>query len=176
MMEDIRFPIGRYNGPGDFNVETIQNLINEIDALPKRLTELVSEWPAKKLDTPYRHDGWTVRQLIHHLTDSHLNAYLRFKRVATEDNPTILPYNQAAWANLPDSVKGDIRPPLLMLSALHQRWVIFLRYLSEEDFSRKYTHPEHSGTQILFFMLGLYAWHSNHHYTHIEKLSIREGW
>ncbi len=175
-MEDLRFPIGRYRGPSDFNGEAIQSYIRTIKEYPGHITALVEHMSENQLDTRYRPEGWTVRQVVHHTVDSHLNAYLRFKRIITEENPTILPYDQAAWAALPDSTGGNIQAPLRMISALHERWVNFMNSLTDDDFERVYTHPEHSGTQKLFFLLGLYAWHCNHHFGHIEQLSLREGW
>jgi DinB superfamily len=175
-MADLSFPIGRFKGPGNFDDENIHSYINTIEEFPMRMTALVSGMTEEQLDTPYRPGGWTVRQVVHHTADSHLHAYLRCKRILTEDNPTILPYNQSAWANLSDSVEGNIQSSLNMLEALHQRWVFLLRGQTDDAFARMYTHPEHSGPQNLFFMLGLYAWHGDHHYNHIYQLAIREGW
>ena len=175
-MADLSYPIGQYQGPGDFNNENIQSLVNSIDELPQRMSSLLSGMSERQLNTRYRPEGWTVRQVVHHTADSHLHAYARCKRILTEDNPMILPYNQAAWANLSDSVEGNIHPSLLMLEAIHNRWAVLLRGQSDVNFRRVYTHPEHPGQQNLFYIVGLYAWHGEHHYNHIKQLAIREGW
>jgi len=175
-MEDLKFPIGHYRGPGKFSSENIQSLIKTIDELPQKLNALVSGMTEQQLNTPYRPNGWSVRQVVHHVADSHLNAFMRCKRILTEENPTILPYDQAAWAQLSDSVEGNIQAPLLMLDGLHQRWALLLRGLTHDEFDRMYDHPEHSGPQNLLFIIGLYAWHGDHHCGHIEQLAIRKGW
>lgn len=175
-MADLSYPIGQYHGPGDFNSVNIHSFIKRIDELPQRLTSLLANMSVKQLDTPYRPEGWTVRQVVHHTADSHLHAYARCKRILTEDNPVILPYDQSAWAKLSDSVEGNIQPSLLMLEAIHKRWAYLLSHLADVDFTRTYTHPEHAGLQNLFYIIGLYAWHGEHHYNHIKQLAIRQDW
>jgi len=143
--------------------------------LPQRLTAAVAGLSDHQLDTPYREGGWTVRQVVHHLADSHANAYVRCKLALTEDWPTIKPYDQAAWAELSDSRWLPIDVSLSFLSALHQRWVALFESLSDEDFRRGYNHPE-SGRQNLAHVLALYDWHSRHHTAHITSLRARMGW
>ena len=142
--------------------------------LPGNLQAAISGLSHSQLDTPYRDGGWTVRQLIHHVADSHANAYVRTKLALTEDWPTIKPYDEAAWARLPDS-QLPIDGSLAMISALHERWVALLESLSESDFHRGYNHPE-SGRQELSTVLALYAWHSRHHTAHITALRSRMCW
>ena len=128
-----------------------------------------------QLDTPYRDGGWTIRQVVHHLADSHANSYVRFKLALTEQWPTIKPYDEAAWAELADSRKLPVEPSLQMIAGLHARWVALLESLSEEDFQRGFTHPER-GRMTLATNLALYAWHSRHHTAHISGLRARMGW
>jgi uncharacterized damage-inducible protein DinB len=142
--------------------------------LPERLTAAVAGLNDAQLDTPYRDGGWTVRQLVHHLPDSHANSYVRFKLGLTEDWPTIKPYDEAAWANLPDS-RAPILTSLMFLDGLHKRLVSVLESMSEEDFQRGFTHPER-GRMTLAVNLALYDWHSRHHVAHITALRARQGW
>jgi hypothetical protein len=128
-----------------------------------------------QLQTPYRPGGWTVRQVVHHVPDSHMNAYIRFKLALTEDNPTIKPYDEAAWALLADTAHTPIQESLALLDALHRRWVVLLESLAPGDFARRLTHPEH-GPVTLEWMLQLYAWHGRHHTAHVTALRQREGW
>ena len=129
----------------------------------------------EQLDTPYRPGGWTVRQVVHHLPDSHMNAYVRFRLALTENEPTIKPYEQQLWAELPDAKTADIEMSLKLFEGLHQRWVLLLRSMKPEDFHRKYIHPE-SGVNVLDNVLQLYAWHGKHHVAHITSLRKRMGW
>ena len=130
----------------------------------------------KQLDTPYRDGGWTVRQVVHHVPDSHLNAYTRVKLALTENAPTIKPYDEAAWAALPDSRSTPIETSLRMLEALHERWTGLLRSMKPEDFQRRFTHPEHGKTFTLDWLVAMYAWHGRHHVAHITSLRERMGW
>jgi len=149
--------------------------IHTIRMLPERLTAAVAGLSDHQLDTPYREGGWTARQVVHHMADSHANAYVRFKLALTEDWPTIKPYDEAAWAELSDSRWLPIDVSLSFLTALHQRWVALIESLSEDDFRRGYEHPE-SGRQNLARVLALYDWHSRHHTAHITALRARMGW
>jgi hypothetical protein len=143
--------------------------------LPERLRAAVGGLSDPQLDTPYRPEGWTLRQVVHHVADSHANCYIRFKLALTEDWPTIKPYDEVAWANLSDSRRLPVEVSLAMLEALHGRWVALLETMSEEDFHKGYLHPE-QGRQNLAKALALYDWHSRHHTSHITSLRARQGW
>jgi uncharacterized damage-inducible protein DinB len=143
--------------------------------LPERLRSAVSGLNQAQLDTPYREGGWTVRQVVHHLADSHANSVIRFKLALTEDWPTIKPYDEAAWARLDDSARLAIDGSLVFLDALHARWVVLLESMTDADFERGYVHPE-NGRQTLERALAIYEWHSRHHVAHITGLREREGW
>jgi DinB superfamily len=175
MMSDPRYPIGRFSLQGEITREQIAGFIDDIEAAPKNLRTAVAGLTDEQLDTQYREGGWTVRQVVHHVADSHMNAYMRHRLTLTEDSPTIKPYNQELWAGLPDA---RIVPPgvsLTLLASLHHRWVVLLRSVTPEDFSRTFTHPE-SGPVRLDRNLGLYAWHGRHHAAQITSLREREGW
>jgi hypothetical protein len=149
--------------------------IQTLRLLPERLQAVTSGLNDIQLDTPYREDGWTLRQVVHHVADSHANAYIRFRLALTEDWPTIKPYDQDAWAKLHDSRTLPIDVSLALITALHARWVALLDALTEEDFHRGYNHPE-SGHQNLAKSLALYDWHARHHTAHIAGLRSRKGW
>jgi len=171
---DERYPIGEFDVPSQITRETVESWLTEIEALPKKLRDAVVDLNAEQLDTPYRHDGWTVRQVIHHLADSHMNAYIRCKLALTEEEPTVKTYEEGKWAELPDSML-PITSSLLLLESLHVRWVTFLQNLSIEDYNRTFRHPD-NGLINLKTCIGLYAWHGNHHLAHITSLTSRLGW
>jgi len=176
MTDDPRYPIGRFRLEGEVTPQKRAAWIVEIEALPARLRKAVEDLSPARLDTPYRPGGWTVRQLVHHIPDSHLNAYVRFKLALTEDAPTVKPYDEAGWAALPDS---RVTPPdvsLTLLETLHRRWVGLLHSMHGEDFARIYRHPEREEPYRLDEVLGLYAWHGRHHLAHILALRERMGW
>lgn len=143
--------------------------------MPQRLREAVAGLKDEQLDTPYRPGGWTVRQTVHHVADSHMNSYLRFKLALTENSPTIKPYNEAAWANLPEAKAAPIAVSLALIDALHERLVLMLRAMSDQDFTRTFQHPER-GAVRLDTNVALYGWHSRHHVAHITALRKRMGW
>jgi uncharacterized damage-inducible protein DinB len=172
---DPRYPIGRFTPDANPTPETRARHIGEIAALPPRLRKAVGGLSDSQLNTPYREGGWTVRQLLHHVPDSHMNAYIRCKLALTEDSPTIKPYDQEAWAKLPDSALTPVEVSLSLLEAVHTRWVNLLRSLRPEDFQRKFNHPE-TGVQTLDSTVALYAWHSNHHLGHVTALRERMKW
>jgi hypothetical protein len=174
-LDDLRFPIGRFSAPASTLAGVRAANIHTLRELPQRLTTAVSGLDDHQLDTPYRDAGWTVRQVVHHVADSHANAYIRFKLALTEDWPTIKTYDEAAWANLADSRWLPIEPSLAFLTSLHNRWVALLESLSEDDFRKGYEHPEH-GRQNLAKVLAMYDWHSRHHTAHITRLRTRQGW
>jgi len=175
-MEDLRYPIGQFDrSKGPNTPEERKKLIDTIAEAPEHLKQAVTGLNGKQLDTPYREGGWTVRQVIHHLADSHINSYVRYKLALTEDNPTIKPYKEAAWAELADSRVTPIDVSLALVDNLHARWVVLLRSLKAEDWARNVTHPE-AGLMSLDKMLGLYAWHGQHHVAHITGLRKRNNW
>jgi hypothetical protein len=173
-LEDLRYPIGRFSPALPSEPAMRGEQISVLRLLPGSLQAAVSGLSHTQLDTPYREGGWTVRQLVHHIADSHANAYVRTKLALTEDWPTIKTYDEAAWARLPDS-KLPIDGSIAMISALHERWVALLESLSEADFHRGYNHPE-LGRQELSSVLALYSWHSRHHTAHITNLRKRMCW
>lgn len=174
-MEDLSYPIGRFRPDPELNDAKRIALINDITTAPAALREAIHGMTKPQLDTPYRPGGWTVRQVVHHLPDSHMNAYMRFKLALTEEEPTIKPYNQTAWANLPDATAADVEISLKLFENLHHRWAFLLRSMKVEDFQRTFRHPE-SGVQKLDATLQLYAWHGKHHIAHITSLRKRMGW
>src|SRR5579864_2201594 len=172
---DLRYPVGEFKFPDAVSAADRGIFIIQIAETPARLRAAVAGLSDQQLDTPYRPEGWTVRQVIHHVPDSHLNSYTRFKLALTEDVPTIKPYAEDLWAKLEDVRKTPIEVSLALLENLHERWVILLRSLSDQDFARKFRHPE-LGELTLGLNLGLYAWHGKHHVAHITTLRDRMGW
>lgn len=174
-MSDPRYPIGRYVKEETVSAAKRESWINDIAAAPAELRAAVQGFKESQFDTPYREGGWTVRQLVHHVPDSHLNAYVRFKLALTEDNPTIKPYEESRWAKLPDTSGTQVGVSLMLLEALHRRWVVLLKAMQESEWSRTYVHPE-DGTLRLDYILGMYAWHGKHHIAHVTSLRERMGW
>jgi uncharacterized damage-inducible protein DinB len=175
MTNDPRFPIGKFEWKGALNSELRQQCIVEIEKTPADFRAAVRGLSDQQFDTPYRDGGWTVRQLVHHVPDSHLNSYVRFKLALTEEEPTIKPYDEKLWAQLPDSRETPVETSLALLENLHRRWVIMLRSMKPADFARKFRHPEH-GAVTLDWAVALYAWHGRHHTAHITALRERMGW
>jgi len=173
---DLRYPVGKFNWDAPINDSELPLLIASIAETPAALRGAVAGLSPEQLATRYRPGGWTVKQVVHHVPDSHLNAYTRFKLALTEDEPTIKPYNEAAWAELPDSQKVPIAVSLDLLDALHLRWVALLRSMDPADFDRALRHPDQGRVFTLKQMCGLYAWHGRHHVAHITSLKEREGW
>ena len=174
-MSDPRFPIGKFSFPGSVTEADRAAFISDIEQAPAKLRAAVTGLSAQQLDTPYRDGGWTVRQVAHHVPDSHMNAYVRYKLALTEDVPTIKPYEEARWANLADTKSTPIEVSLVLLENLHDRWVRLLRSLGPEDWKREFRHPE-MGVVSLERNLALYAWHSKHHVAHITELRKKMGW
>lgn len=171
----LRYPTGTWAPlPADTPPETLAALLDQIAAAPAALRAAVDGLSDAQLDTPYRDGGWTVRQVVHHVADSHMQAYARTKKALTEDAPTIMPYNEARWAELPDA-RLPIEPSLALLDALHRRWDVVWRSLGPEDFARTYQHPE-MGEVPLRTVAALYAWHGAHHVAHVTGLRERMGW
>jgi hypothetical protein len=173
--DDLRYPIGRFTAPEVVSPAQLAAWIDDIERLPAILRSVVEPLSAEQLETPYRPGGWNVRQVVHHLPDSHLNSFIRFKWALTESRPTIKTYFEDRWANLPDYSKVPVTTSLRLLEALHERWVGLLRALGPADLQREFVHPE-LGTIRLDVNIGLYAWHGRHHTAHITGLVEREGW
>ncbi|MGH7663258.1 MAG: YfiT family bacillithiol transferase [Gemmatimonadaceae bacterium] len=175
-MADLRYPIGKADIRRDVSGAQRAEWIEDIANTPAALRDAVQGLTPDQLATPYRPGGWTVQQVVHHLPDSHLNAYTRFKLALTEDEPTIKPYDEAKWAELPDSVDTPVDVSLTLLDALHARWVTLLRSLGPTELKRGFRHPEHGRVLTLEETLSLYSWHGRHHVAHITALREREGW
>jgi hypothetical protein len=172
---DLRYPIGKYEMKAALTSAERAGAIAQIAATPKSLRDAVAGLSQQQFDTAYRPGGWTVRQFVHHLPDSHMNAYIRFKLALTENEPTIKPFDEALWAKLADSRDTPIEVSLALLDALHHRWDVLLRSMQPEDFARRLRHPQH-GLLTLDGMVGMYAWHGRHHVAHITSLRERKGW
>lgn len=164
---DRRFPIGKFHFSGHLSEADIEAAIRDIEEFPAQLRAATAGMTDEQLDTPYRPGGWTVRQVVHHVADSHMHSYIRFKFAGTEDNPSILPYPEAVWADLEDAKKLPAGVSLLILEGLHRRWAVFLRTLRGADWQRTFRHPE-SGQVSLEKALALYAWHGKHHLGHVR--------
>lgn len=175
-MEDLKYPIGHFQAPETITELQLKSYINDIRYLPSLVEIAVQTLDAPQLATPYRPGGWTVAQVVHHLADSHMNAYTRFKLALTEENPVIKPYDEAAWATLPDVSKTPINISLTLLHALHTRWVSLMDNMTQEQWERVFTHPEHGATFFLKKVAGSYSWHGKHHLAHIERLKERNNW
>ena len=174
-LEILRYPIGRFKENPDPTRGKNKGWIDQIGAVPGELRALVQDLSERQLDTPYRPEGWTVRQVVHHLADSHLNAYIRTKLALTEESPAVKPFDEAAWAELPDASGAPIESSMSLLEALHSRWVLTLRALAEEAFLRTLQHPNR-GTITISYMVQLYAWHGRHHIAHVNTLRDKMGW
>ena len=175
-LEQLKYPIGKFQHRGEIDAGVIDAWIGEIEALPSDLRAAVAGLSRVQLDTPYRPGGWTVRQVIHHLGDSHLNSYLRFKWALTEDRPVIKAYDQQTWAELPDYQLVPIEDTLQFVAALHRKWAILMRSLSPLDWQKEFVHPETGKAVPLNRNLGIYAWHGKHHVAHIANLRQRLKW
>nr|WP_259391402.1 bacillithiol transferase BstA [Paenibacillus sp. 1011MAR3C5] len=175
-MEDFRYPIGTFNFHGEIDAAQRKIWIGQIASLPIQLRNAVAGLSAEQLSTPYRDGGWTVRQVIHHVADSHMNAYIRLKLALTEDNPAIKPYHEDRWAELHDSELEPAETSLVLLDALHRRWTTLLQSLSQDVYQRTFYHPEQQKSTSLDVNLGMYAWHGRHHLAHIVNLKERKGW
>jgi hypothetical protein len=173
---ELRYPVGKFDFDAPVNEADYPKLIAVVAETPVALRSAVAGLTRDQLETRYRPGGWTVKQVVHHVPDSHLNAYTRFKLALTEDEPTIKPYDEAAWAELADSRQVPIEVSLDLLDALHVRWVALMRSMDIDDFNRGLRHPEQGRVLALKQMLGLYAWHGRHHVAHITSLRKREGW
>jgi hypothetical protein len=175
-LEQLRYPIGEFEKPDSHTLRQQQEWIDVLTALPRWLDACIENLDEAQLQTPYRPGGWTVQQVIHHIADSHMNAYVRLKLALTEDNPTIKPYKEALWAELPDNSSVPVNISITLLHALHRRWTATLRALQPEEWLRTYHHPESNRDVPLWEMTAMYAWHSRHHMEHIRQLRERMNW
>ena len=174
-MDDVRYPVGPFTPPSSYSAEGRQAFIREIAALPTQVRAAVAGLAPEQLLHPYRDGGWSVAQVVHHLADSHMNSYIRFKLAATADNPTVVGYDEAAWARFPDAVSANLEGSLTILDAVHGRWVRFLESMHPDSFARTFNHSA-LGPVALDRALALYAWHGRHHVAHITGLRARMGW
>lgn len=173
---ELRYPIGEFRSQDSYTASEIKSNIQIISALPSKFINLLGNWDDHRLDTPYRPDGWTVRQLIHHVADSHINAYTRCRLAMTEDNPVIKPYEEQLWAELPDAKTAQVELSLQLMRYVHLRWVLLLNSLDESDLARTYFHPGSQKSFRLDEVIANYAWHSEHHYQHAFRLAQRNNW
>ena len=175
-LEKLKYPIGKFSCPTEISEEELKMWLNIIEKFPARLEILVADLNDEQLDTTYRPDGWTVRQVIHHCADSHLNSILRFKWALTENVPTIKPYDQDGWAKLGDSLEAPIEFSISLLKSLHAKWVYLLRKLTKEDLKKTFYNPETEKELTLETTIGIYSWHCEHHYSHIANLIKNKNW
>lgn len=175
-LEALKYPIGQFNCPKKITNTYINKWIEVLEQFPLKLENLVSHLNDEQLDTPYREGGWTVRQVVHHVADSHHHSYIRFKWALTEDKPVIKYYFEQLWAELPDAKFAPIKMSLDHLKAVHFKLVFLLKKLNEDHLNKSFIHPEHNQEVTLKKNIGIYAWHCNHHYAHIENLLKSKGW
>lgn len=175
MTESLSYPIGKYTEQ-PFSDKQLEEWLFDIESLPGELEYAILNLDHDQLDTPYREGGWTVRQVVHHVADSHMNAYIRFKLGLTEDMPSIKPYNQDAWTKMADVEQVPVNVSITLLHALHLRWISVLNDISGTQWERKVLHPEYNREMTLWYLMGLYAWHGKHHVAHIRSLRNRNRW
>lgn len=174
-MDDLRYPIGRFRFDPEADEGALATAIDRIADAPARLRKAVQGLSDAQLDTPYRPGGWTVRQVVHHVADSHINAYVRLRLALTEEAPTVRPYEEGRWAELEDARAAPVEVSLRLLDALHERWVRLLRAVPASAMRRPLHHPDH-GQLAVSFLVQMYAWHGQHHVAHVSRLREREGW
>jgi len=172
----LRYPVGEFSPQASYTASDIEQNISIIEQFPEKLKNTVSGLTDKQLDTPYRDEGWTIRQVVHHAADSHINSYTRFKLTLTESTPTIKPYYENRWAELPEAKTAPIELSLPLLKALHKRWIVMLKNITPEQMKRKFQHPESNREIALDELMHLYAWHCSHHLAHITELKKRMKW
>jgi hypothetical protein len=175
-IEKLKFPIGKFNKPVTITNDILAMWINDISTFPKRLSFEVLNLTDEQLDVQYRPDGWTIRQVVHHCADSHMNSLIRLKLSLTEDQPIIKPYFEERWAELFDAKNMPIQSSLKMLEGIHERWTVLLNNLTEEQLQRKFIHPEHGKAFSIEENIAIYAWHCNHHLAHITETKKRHHW
>ncbi|ASS49493.1 MAG: metal-dependent hydrolase [Candidatus Fluviicola riflensis] len=175
-LEKLKFPIGQFDKPTTITHDILEQWIDDISTFPARLTSEVIHLTDEQLDTHYRPDGWTIRQVVHHCADSHMNSLTRLKLTLTEDGPTIKPYFEERWAELADTKNMPIQSSLKMLEGIHERWTVLLKNLTDENYKQVFIHPEHGKTFRIDENIGVYAWHCNHHLAHITETKKRHNW
>lgn len=175
-LETLQYPVGRFSWNGETSSQARDERLRVIEETPAELRRVVAGLTGEQLDTPYRPDGWTVRQVVHHYADDHMNSYVRFKLALTEDAPTIKPYSEPLWGELPDARLGAIEPSLNLLAALHQRWIAGWRALAPSDWLRTFHHPRSGSAVSLDRLAALYSWHGRHHVAQVRALRVRNGW
>jgi hypothetical protein len=175
-LEILRFPIGRFKKPEIISKDLIRQWISDIESFSSKIKKEVIHLSDEQLDTPYREKGWTIRQVVHHCADSHMNALTRIKLTLTEDKPVVKPYLEDRWAELADSKTMPVESSLMMLEGIHVRWTVLLNSLSEQDYLKSFFHPEHGKEFHVDENIGVYAWHCNHHLAHITELKKRKNW
>lgn len=175
-IELFKYPIGQFEQPETISKDILSKWITTISTFPERLQNEVNHLTDEQLDTPYRPNGWTIRQVIHHCADSHMNSLIRLKLALTEDQPTVKPYFEERWAELADSKSMPIQPAIKMIEGIHERWSILLNSLTEEQYGRTFIHPEHGKQFRVDENIGVYAWHCNHHLAHITETKKRNNW
>lgn len=174
-LEALQYPIGKFSKPENIDEHTTSLWINDIELFPSKLTYCVQPLNAEQLNWAYRPDGWSIKQVIHHCADSHMNAFIRFKLALTEESPIIKPYYEDRWAALPDAILEDVETSLSLLTSLHVRWSVLLKNLSDKDMAKSFIHPEHGRKITLAENIGMYAWHCNHHLAHLKNAKMSEG-
>jgi DinB superfamily len=174
LMTDLRYPIGKFTALPSISVDARKALIRQIAEAPAAMRAAIAGLSSQQFETPYRPGGWTIREVVHHVPDSHMNAYCRFKFALTEDNPTIKPYDEAAWAKVADTAGTPPEVSVALLEALHHRWIVLLESMGDREFARPLNHPEH-GPISLVWLLQMYAWHGRHHVAHVTELRRRDG-
>ncbi|MEO8514557.1 MAG: YfiT family bacillithiol transferase [Ignavibacteria bacterium] len=175
-LQKLRYPIGEYSPKENITPDDIKWYINTVELFPAKIKQAVSGLSDEQLDTPYRPEGWTIRQVVHHVVDSHINSYTRFKLALTEDNPIIRPYDESVWAELPEAKTGPVELSIPLLESLHKRWVVMLKNIPALQFERKLYHPGSKMEMTIASLLQLYAWHSDHHLAHITNLKKSKAW
>ena len=175
-MEHLKYPVGRYTKPEGHTPQLVKEWISVLRALPSWMDACIENLDEHQLQVPYREGGWNTQQVVHHVADSHMNAYIRLKLALTEDNPTVKPYDESAWANLVDTRIAPVNLSVTMLHAMHRRMVILLQNMQPADWDRTYFHPEHQRSFPIWEMVAMYAWHSRHHTEHIRRLRERMNW
>ncbi|MFA7473081.1 MAG: putative metal-dependent hydrolase [Spirosomataceae bacterium] len=175
-LEKLKYPIGRFERKESYTPGETKTHIQVISAIPSKFINLLNAWSESQLDTSYRPGSWTVRQLVHHVADSHLNFYIRFRLAITEENPTVKPFDENRWAELPDAKSGPVELSLQLLKFTHYRMVLFLNSLSDKDFERTFYNPESALTLRLDSAIAYCAWHGEHHYQQAYQLAVRNGW
>ncbi|MEQ9405462.1 MAG: putative metal-dependent hydrolase [Cyclobacteriaceae bacterium] len=174
-LEKLKYPVDRYKAPAEITKEQIEEWITILEGVPAKLRDLVENLSYDSLDWIYRPKGWTIKQVVHHLADSHMNSFIRFKLIMTEETPTVRPYEQTAWAEMPDANDPHVGSSLSILDGIHERLTILLKDLISDDWNRTFIHPEYEGELKLSWLIGLYAWHSRHHLAHIQQAIEKEG-